>query len=106
CQSVASAAAAPILAKLPLGQAKPLMQPYRTDRPLRDLQQDFVDLRFGMFLHFNMATFQDREWGDPTGPIELFDPTAFDTDQWAEAAKSAGMTFGCLTTKHHDGFSI
>ncbi len=106
CQSVASAAAAPILAKLPVGQAKPLMQPYRTDRPLLDLQQDFVDLRFGMFLHFNMATYQDREWGDPTGPTELFDPTALDTDQWAEVAKSAGMTFGCLTTKHHDGFSI
>jgi hypothetical protein len=41
-------------------------------RPLRDLQQQFVDLRFGMFLHFNMATFQDREWGDPTSSPELF----------------------------------
>ena len=27
---------------------------------LQDLQQRFVDLRFGMFLHFNMATFHDR----------------------------------------------
>jgi alpha-L-fucosidase len=32
----------------------------RRGRPLLDLQQRFVDLRFGMFLHFNMATFQDR----------------------------------------------
>jgi alpha-L-fucosidase len=38
----------------------------RRGLPLVDLQQRFVDLRFGMFLHFNMATFQDREWGDPT----------------------------------------
>jgi hypothetical protein len=66
-------------------------------RPLRDLQQQFVDLRFGMFLHFNMATFQDREWGDPTSSPELFHPTALDTDQWAAAAKSANMTWGC----HH-----
>ncbi len=78
----------------------------RRGRPLLDLQQRFVDLRFGMFLHFNMATFQDREWGDPTSPPDLFDPTALDTDQWAAAARSANMTWGCLTTRHHDGFCI
>ena len=87
-------------------------RPYETTRgiqrgrPLRDLQQQFVDLRFGMFLHFNMATFQDRGWGDPTSSPELFHPTALDTDQWAAAAKSANMTWGCLTTRHHDGFCI
>jgi alpha-L-fucosidase len=70
------------------------------------LQQRFVDLRFGMFLHFNMATYQDREWGDPTSAPDLFHPTALDTDQWATAAKSAKMTWGCLTTRHHDGFCI
>jgi len=70
------------------------------------LQQRFLDLRFGMFLHFNMATFQDREWGDPTAPADQFDPTALDTDQWARAARAARMTWGCLTTKHHDGFCV
>src|SRR3984893_11438461 len=78
----------------------------RRELPLLELQQQFVDLRFGMFLHFNMATFQDREWGDPTSSPELFHPTALDTDQWAAAAKSANMTWGCLTTRHHDGFCI
>lgn len=78
----------------------------RRDAPLLELQQKFLDLRFGMFIHFNMATFQDREWGDPSAPASLFSPTALDTDQWAAAAKSAHMTYGCLTTKHHDGFCI
>jgi alpha-L-fucosidase len=78
----------------------------RRGRQLLELQQRFVDLRFGMFLHFNMATFQDREWGDPTSPPDLFHPTALDTDQWAAAARSANMTWGCLTTRHHDGFCI
>jgi alpha-L-fucosidase len=78
----------------------------RRGKPLLELQQQFVDLRFGMFLHFNMATFQDREWGDPTSSPELFHPTALDTDQWASAARSAKMTWGCLTTRHHDGFCI
>ncbi len=80
--------------------------PARRDRPLLELQQRFVDLRFGMFLHFNMATFQDREWGDPTSPPDLFHPTDLDTDQWAAAARSANMTWGCLTCRHHDGFCI
>lgn len=71
-----------------------------------ELQQRFVNLRFGMFLHFNMATFQDREWGDPSSSPKLFHPTALDTDQWASVAKQAGMTWGCLTTRHHDGFCI
>ena len=78
----------------------------RRGRPMLELQQRFLDLRFGMFIHFNMATFQDREWGDPTSPAELFHPTALDTDQWAAAAKSANMTWGCLTTRHHDGFCL
>jgi alpha-L-fucosidase len=78
----------------------------RRGRQLLELQQRFVDLRFGMFLHFNMATFQDREWGDPTSSPDLFHPTALDTDQWAAAARSANMTWGCLTTRHHDGFCI
>jgi alpha-L-fucosidase len=78
----------------------------RRGRQLPELQQRFVDLRFGMFLHFNMATFQDREWGDPASPPDRFHPTALDTDQWAAAALSANMTWGCLTTRHHDGFCI
>src|SRR5438477_9998612 len=75
---------------------------YREAKPLLQLQQEFVDLRFGMFNHFNLATFQDREWGDPHDAATVFHPTGLDTDQWARAAKSAGMTWGCLTTKHHD----
>ena len=64
----------------------------RRGRQLLELQQRFVDLRFGMFLHFNMATFQDREWGDPASSPDLFHPTDLDTDQWAAAARSANMT--------------
>jgi alpha-L-fucosidase len=75
-------------------------------RPLLELQQRFVDLRFGMFVHFNMAIFQYREWGDQPSAPSLFHPTALDTDQWAAAAQCAQMTWGCLTTRHHDGFCL
>lgn len=75
-------------------------------RPLRDLQQDFVNLRFGMFIHFNIPTFMDQDWADPEASPALFNPQKLDCGQWARAAKSANMSYGCLTTKHHSGFAI
>jgi alpha-L-fucosidase len=69
-------------------------------------QQAFVNLRFGMFIHFNIPTFIDQDWADPQAPVSLFNPTNLDCNQWAEAAQSAHMRYGCLTTKHHSGFCI
>lgn len=73
---------------------------------MTELQQAFIDLRFGMYIHLNMATYEQREWGDPKASPGFFNPRALDTDQWARAAVSAGMSYGCLTTKHHDGFCL
>jgi alpha-L-fucosidase len=75
-------------------------------QPLSQLQQQFVDLGFGMFIHFNMATYLEEDWADPDAPASLFNPKKLNTDQWALAAKSANMSYGCLTTKHHSGFAI
>ncbi|RYY58041.1 MAG: carbohydrate-binding protein [Chitinophagaceae bacterium] len=74
--------------------------------PLPQLQQQFVDLRFGMFIHFNIPTFMDHDWADPQARPAIFNPTKLDCNQWARAAKSANMSYGCLTTKHHSGFAI
>lgn len=73
---------------------------------LKEMQQKFVNDKFGMFIHFNMPTFTDEDWPDPDTPAEVFNPVKLDCNQWAEAAVSAGMRFGCLTTKHHSGFCI
>ena len=75
-------------------------------KTLHELQQAFVDLRFGMFIHYNMPTYSTEDWPDPDMPASAFAPTQLDCRQWARAAKSAGMTYGCLTTKHHSGFCI
>lgn len=75
-------------------------------KSLHELQQAFVDLRFGMFIHYNMPTYSSEDWPDPDMPVDAFAPTKLDCGQWARAAKSAGMTYGCLTTKHHSGFCI
>ena len=79
---------------------------FAAQKPLVQLQQEFIDLRFGMFIHFNMPTFSTDDWPDPQMPAAAFNPTNLDCHQWAEAAKSAHMSYGCLTTKHHSGFCI
>ncbi|MBR6769267.1 MAG: alpha-L-fucosidase [Clostridia bacterium] len=81
-----------------------------------ELLRDFLDLRFGLFLHFNSATYEfanGGDWGGSNGEnhTSAFDPAVWDPSQldcegWAKAAKSAGMTFAVLTTKHHDGFNL
>lgn len=73
---------------------------------LSQLQQQFVDLGFGMFIHYNIPTYMDDDWADPDASPNIFNPKHLDTDQWAVAAKSANMSYGCLTTKHHSGFAI
>ena len=73
---------------------------------LKSLQQDFVDLRFGMFIHYNIPTYMEDDWADPDASPQIFNPDDLDTDEWAEAAKSANMSYGALTTKHHSGFCI
>jgi alpha-L-fucosidase len=70
------------------------------------LQQKFVDLKFGMFIHFNIPTFMNHDWADPDASPDIFNPGKLDCAQWAKAAKSAKMSYGCLTTKHHSGFCI
>lgn len=86
---------------------------------LDSVKKAYVDLKFGMFYHFNMSTF-DRcccgtkcltvsgEWGKgkDVAPAALFRPGKLDCGQWADAAKAAGCKYMVLTTKHHDGFCL
>jgi alpha-L-fucosidase len=74
-------------------------------KPLQDLQRDFVDLRFGMFLHFGILTYTGS-WSKPNLDIKQFNPTKLDPGQWADAAVAAHIKYGVLTTKHHDGFAL
>lgn len=67
---------------------------------------DFLNLKFGMFIHYNMGTYHQEQWAYPFHDPKSFKPTEIDCSQWAKAAKSAGMQYAVLTTKHHDGFSL
>lgn len=76
------------------------------NKTLVQRQQDFIDLRFGMFIHYNIPTYMNQDWADPEASPAIFNPKKLDCKQWADAAKLANMTYGCLTTKHHSGFAI
>ncbi|MCF7956245.1 MAG: alpha-L-fucosidase [Phycisphaerae bacterium] len=76
-------------------------------KSVNELQQDFRKLQFGMFLHYNMATYKNAQWvvGYPS-PAEFNPGGKVDTDAWADAAVSAGMKYGVLTVKHVAGFCL
>lgn len=69
-------------------------------------QLQWYEMGYYGFIHFNMNTFTNEEWGKGSESPELFNPRNLDTDQWARVMKEAGMTGIIITAKHHDGFAL
>ena len=71
-------------------------------------ESNFLDLKFGMFIHYNMATYQGVQWVEGYPDPSEFDPgvDVIDTDAWADAAVAAGMKYAVLTAKHVSGFCL
>ena len=78
------------------------------DKTPNQLRTEFRELAFGMFIHFNMATYAGEQWVTGYRSPADFDPgvETIDTDAWAEAAVSAGMKYAVLTVKHVAGFCL
>ena len=78
-----------------------LVEPIPSDR-----QKIWQEMEYYAFIHFNMNTFTNKEWGYGDESPSTFNPTSLDTDQWAEVIKNSGMKGIIITAKHHDGFSL
>jgi alpha-L-fucosidase len=73
-------------------------------------------MRFGMFIHWGIySVLGDGEWVMFQQKIpfdtykrlaDFFNPQEFDAKEWVKIAKSAGMKYITITTRHHDSFSM
>lgn len=104
-----------------------------TDPLVLEKLEQWQDLKFGLLMHWGTYSQwgiveswsicpEDYGWcerkkgSNPENYFEYkkeyenlqttFNPTKFDPDKWALAAKNAGMKYVVFTTKHHDGFSM
>jgi alpha-L-fucosidase len=88
----------------------------------------WMDARYGMFIHWGLYALPAGSWkGKETGsnrdgawlvhdlkiPVAdykalaaQFNPKKFDADEWVTFAKSVGMKYIVVTSKHHDGFAM
>ena len=75
-------------------------------KPISQLRDDFLKWKFGMFIHFNVATYHDIGWANGYEDPGTFAPDKLDCNQWADAASAAGMKYAVLTVKHTGGWCL
>ena len=76
----------------------------RPDQAETPRMKAWRDLRYGLFIHWNINTFVEKESDFPSP--KQYAPTAIDVDQWVRAARDAGMKYAVLTAKHNFGFCL
>ena len=107
-------------------------QEKETDPLVLKKLQWFQDVKFGLLMHWGPYSQwgvveswslcpEDEGWCQRKGPHApvygeykkayenlktTFNPMKFNPDEWASAAKAAGMRYVVFTTKHHDGFCM
>lgn len=91
-----------------------------------DSKKWFKEAKFGMMIHWGIYSLLAGEYrgqrmdyigewiqsrfeipnSEYTQLAKIFNPIYFDAEEWVLAAKSAGMQYMVVTSKHHDGFCM
>lgn len=99
-----------------------------TDPLVRQKLEHWQDQKFGLILHWGLYAVPgiieswnlcSEDWIERDSTVSYedykkwywglqkdFNPVNFNPEQWATAAKDAGMRYLVFTTKHHDGFCL
>ncbi len=91
-------------------------QNYEPTKENLEARKWFEQARFGMFIHWGPSSLLGSgEWvmnnrnihhQDYQRLMKFFNPIDFDAAKWVGVAKSAGMKYITLITRHHDSFSL
>ncbi|NMB50236.1 MAG: alpha-L-fucosidase [Bacteroidales bacterium] len=79
-------------------------------------REEFQNMKFGVFIHWGIYSMMaNGEWIMNNRNIhykeyaklaEGFYPSKFDAANWVSDVKAAGARYICITSRHHDGFSM
>ncbi len=88
----------------------------RSTKELTEAQKEFQDNKFGIFIHWGVySMIAQGEWVMTNQNINYleyakmasgFYPIKFNAAEWVSAIKASGAKYICITSRHHDGFSM
>lgn len=94
----------------------PQVLAYEPSPEILQAREEFRDHGFGIFIHWGIySMLGSGEWvlNDPNiyhneykDLASGFYPSEFDAAAWVKAIKASGAKYICITTRHHDGFSM
>jgi alpha-L-fucosidase len=77
---------------------------------------EFQDMKFGVFIHWGIYSMmadgewimnnKNINWQEYAKLAEGFYPSRYDAKKWVADVKAAGAKYICITSRHHDGFSM
>ncbi|NLY24134.1 MAG: alpha-L-fucosidase [Bacteroidales bacterium] len=91
-------------------------QPYTPTQENLQKRELFQDMKFGVFIHWGIYSMMaDGEWIMNNKNIhhreyatlaDGFNPSKFNAAGWVSDVKASGAKYICITSRHHDGFSM
>ena len=91
-------------------------QCYEPTRANLKSREEFAEDRFGIFIHWGLySVYGQGEWylqnaglnrDEYAKVADAFYPHRFDAKKWVKLVKDSGAKYICITTRHHDGFSM
>lgn len=77
---------------------------------------EFQDMKFGVFIHWGIYSMmadgewimnnKNINWQEYAKLADGFYPSKYDAKKWVADVKAAGAKYICITSRHHDGFSM